>query len=130
MIDALAALYAIYDDEFFVLHILGDQNGNVPADSFLSGKAKYSLSPFVPTGNNAIESFADDGVIGRFNDGGKPTGRNIVSAQFIEPAADSFFRKRNVDIFRHIDEIRLTFQRQVQTGENSIAVLTAVTLVF
>jgi hypothetical protein len=42
------------------------------AEHFLSAIAEQAPCTFVPTGDYPLEAFADDGVLGRFNDGGEP----------------------------------------------------------
>ena len=41
------------------------------ADGFLGGIAEETLSALVPTVNDAVEIFGDDGVIGGLDDGGE-----------------------------------------------------------
>src|SRR6476660_9017986 len=56
---------------FLLKAIRGDQDRNVLAESFLSRVTENSLGSRVPTCNNSIEGFADNGVIRRFNKEGK-----------------------------------------------------------
>src|SRR5262249_15653163 len=44
---------------------------NVATDGFLSGIAKETLSAFVPTSDHPVEILADDGIVGRVDDGSK-----------------------------------------------------------
>src|SRR6516165_2519125 len=40
---------------------------------FLGAVAKQAPCAFVPTGDDPLQAFADDGVFGRFDDGGEPS---------------------------------------------------------
>ena len=42
------------------------------AEHFFSAVAEQAPCTFVPTGDYPLEAFADDGVFGRFDDGGEP----------------------------------------------------------
>jgi len=42
------------------------------ADDFVGGVAEGALRGRVPTEDDAVEIFADDGVVGSSNDGGQP----------------------------------------------------------
>src|SRR5256885_2271705 len=57
------------DVRLFVQAIQRDQHGDRLAENFFSSVTKDALGAFVPASNHAVEVFADDGVIGRFDDG-------------------------------------------------------------
>jgi hypothetical protein len=50
----------------------GYQLQNRLADDFMCRVAEDALGPHIPRRDDAVEVFADDGVVGRFNDRGEP----------------------------------------------------------
>ena len=71
VIDALTAPYAREDAGLLVVSLSRNQNRDRFADSFFGGIAKQPLRALIPTHNDAVQIFADNGVIRRLDDGGQ-----------------------------------------------------------
>src|SRR3982074_2800002 len=71
MIDALTTPEALKNSYFLVLTIMWNYQFNILADGFFGGVAEQPLGTFIPTADHAIESLADDGVVGGIYDSGK-----------------------------------------------------------
>ena len=71
MIDALTAPYALKNAGLLILAIGRNQNGDRLTHDLLSRIAKQPLRALIPTPNDAIQIFADNGVIRRLDDGGQ-----------------------------------------------------------
>ena len=69
MIYALAPLEAVQNLRLFVAPVRGNQHGDGPPDRFLGRVAEQPLRAFVPTGDDAVEVFADDRVVGGIDNG-------------------------------------------------------------
>src|SRR5580658_2071204 len=72
MLNSLAFAETTKNHRFFVAMSERNDQRNVLADRFSSGVSKDSLRTSVPTCDETVEIFADDGVVGGFDDGGKP----------------------------------------------------------
>src|SRR5262249_26236956 len=59
---------------FLVVPIWRDEGKDRHANHFLGSIAKETLGPLVPTRDNAVEVFADDGVVKTLDDGGEKPG--------------------------------------------------------
>lgn len=64
MFDSFAVLDSLDDDRFFVPTIERDDQRNVLAYCFAGGVTKQPLRTGVPTGYDAVQRFADDGIFG------------------------------------------------------------------
>ena len=69
MIYALAPPEAVQNLRLFVAPIRGNQHGDGPPDRFLGRVAEQPLRALVPTGDDAVEVFADDRVVGGIDNG-------------------------------------------------------------
>ena len=74
VVDALAVTHAFDDIGFFVPALAGDDQSDVLADGFFGEVAEDAFGGFVPTGDDAVEGFADDGVVGGIDDGSEQGG--------------------------------------------------------
>src|SRR5215831_9882829 len=63
MVRAFATLEPPENFSLFLLAVGKNEHRNGPADGFLGGVAEQALRAFVPTGDNALEVYADDGVV-------------------------------------------------------------------
>src|ERR1700676_4681249 len=68
MIDSLASSESLNNLHFFVPSILGNDQGNVLAYGFFAGVAEHSLRTVIPAGDDAVQSLADDCVVGGIHD--------------------------------------------------------------
>ena len=68
MIDPLPAAELLQDFGFFIKTVRREQDGDGLADHFLGGVAEHSLGGLIPTSDDAVEVFADDGVVGGGDD--------------------------------------------------------------
>lgn len=73
MIDRLAAPDAMENIGFLMQAFGRDDYGNRFANRLLAKITEQALSPLVPGLNNAVEIFADDGVVAGFDNGRKTT---------------------------------------------------------
>ena len=71
---ALALTDAVEQIAFLVMQVVRDQLEDGPTDHFLRAIPEHLFGGRVPAGHHAIYGFADDGISGRGNDGGKPLG--------------------------------------------------------
>src|SRR4051794_26189507 len=78
MLNALSATDALQNGWFFIGVVRGDQHRDRLPDRLFRCVAKYSLRPHVPASDATIKAFADDGVIGGFDDRSKPGLRVLV----------------------------------------------------
>src|SRR5207249_1648601 len=67
MVHALAAQEVGEDFGLFLLAVRRNEHGNGLTDGFLRRVAEETLGAFVPTGDDVVEVFADDGVVGISN---------------------------------------------------------------
>ena len=70
MVDALASSDARQNFAFLALPVRGDHKCDGLTDRLASRVAKYAFGTFVPTCNDAVETFATDDVVAGFHDGG------------------------------------------------------------
>jgi len=63
VLDSFASLDSFDDDRFFVLTIDRDDQRNVLAYRFARGIAKQPLRTCVPSGYDAFQRFADNGIL-------------------------------------------------------------------
>src|SRR5258705_12040341 len=68
MLDLLPAADAFENLVLFALMTFRNDQPNRPADSLLRRVSEHALSSRIPRGNHAVQVFAHDGVVGRFND--------------------------------------------------------------
>ena len=71
VIDVLSAAEAFENGGLFAVAVPGDDEGDVPADRFRGGEAEKTLGAAIPTGDEAVDGLADDGIVGGFDDGGE-----------------------------------------------------------
>jgi hypothetical protein len=69
VIDTLPAAKLIQYFGFFIEAIGWEKDGDGLADHFFGGVAEHSLGGLIPAFDDAVEIFADDGVVGGGNDG-------------------------------------------------------------
>src|ERR1700748_457601 len=79
MVDAFAAPNPLQDPRLFMLTIRRNQRQDRLADDFISGVAEEPFGGCVPTGDDDVESLADDGVIGRLDDSGESVTRYFTA---------------------------------------------------
>jgi len=72
VIDGLAAPDARQYSRLFVHAIPRDQDGHRLADGFLGRIAEHPLGAAIPGLDDAVEILADNGVVGRLDDGREP----------------------------------------------------------
>jgi hypothetical protein len=72
MLDALPGAQTAEDLAFLILELRRDDDGNRLSDGFVGGKSENAFCSGVPAGDDAVEVFGDDGVVGRLDDGRKP----------------------------------------------------------
>src|ERR1700730_4919306 len=77
MIDALASSEPSNNIRFFVPSILGNDQSDVLAHGFFAGVAEHSLRTPIPTGDDAVQSLADDCVVGAIHDGSQQIARSL-----------------------------------------------------
>src|SRR5439155_26491931 len=53
---------------FLFRSLPGNNQGNVFSNGIVTGVAKHGFGGFVPTDDNALERFADDGILGSGHD--------------------------------------------------------------
>src|SRR5690349_12637126 len=70
----------LQDSLLLVMPILGDQHHDRLPDSFLGGVAEQTRGARIPARDRAIESLADDRVVGRVDDRCKPSARDSCLA--------------------------------------------------
>src|SRR5215813_6576692 len=63
MVHAFATLEPRQNFSFFLLAVRRNEHRNGPADGFLGRVAEQALRAFVPTGDNAVEVYADNCVV-------------------------------------------------------------------
>jgi hypothetical protein len=63
MVHTFATLEPPENFRLFLLAVRRNQHRNGLADGFLGRVAEQTLRAFVPTGDNAVEVYADDGVV-------------------------------------------------------------------
>src|SRR2546423_13454775 len=73
MINALAPTNPLQDARLFVLPLSRDEGHDRFADDFFWSVTEEPFSGCIPTGDVAIQVFADNGVIGIFDDGRQPS---------------------------------------------------------
>src|SRR5262249_47918684 len=73
--DALPAPNAVEDLGLFILATIGDEQRDRFADHLLGGVAKQLLGSAVPAGDDAVEVFADNGVVRVLDDRGEQPAR-------------------------------------------------------
>ena len=71
MVDPLAAAYALQNAAHFIEAIRRHENRDRLADDLLRRVAEDPLRAGVPGGDDAVQIFADDRVVGRFDYGGE-----------------------------------------------------------
>ena len=69
VVDALAAPDALQDARLFIEPTGRYEHGDRLADRFRRCVTKEPHGPVIPTGDDAVEVFADDGIVGRRGDG-------------------------------------------------------------
>ena len=72
VLDPLPAAEPLQDRGLLVLPLRRDDQGDRPADGLLGRVAEQPLGPGVPDRDDAVERLADDGVLGRLDDGRQP----------------------------------------------------------
>jgi hypothetical protein len=70
VLDPFSAAQPSQNVIFFRLALGGNQPTNRLSDDFLGGIPEHSFGGGVPTGNDAVQRFADDRIVGRRDDGG------------------------------------------------------------
>src|SRR6185437_4663811 len=82
MVDALAGADLAEDLVFFIVKPSRDQAKNRLADHLVGGIAEDLARAFIPAGDDALEIFADDGIVRRVDYGGemdsRVEGRRVV----------------------------------------------------
>jgi hypothetical protein len=105
VLDALARADAREDGRLLVDVVFGEEGGDGLADDLLGRVAEDALGPLVPTGDDAFERLADDGVVGRLDDGGEPRLRHLRVAEvcglFSLCGGLRLFLQRALDGHRH-----------------------------
>jgi len=86
VLDALAADEAREDGRLLVGVVFGDEDGDGPADDLVGRVAEDVLGRAVPARDAAVERLADDGVLGRLDDGLQPVVRDLRAPQPFVPA--------------------------------------------
>jgi hypothetical protein len=71
MVDTFAASQPGKNVAFLFQAVLRDQYSNGLANYFLSAITEQALGTLVPADDDTLQRFADDGVVGRFNNRGK-----------------------------------------------------------
>src|SRR4030095_10843582 len=71
MMDPLAAAYALQDGALFIDAIRRHENLDRLADDLLRSVAEDALRAGVPGADDAVQIFADDRIVGRFDYGGE-----------------------------------------------------------
>ena len=71
MFDRLFSADVFKNNGFLVQTLRGNEKGHGLAHRFLSRIAKQPFRAGIPTGDDAVEVFADDGIIRRFYDSGE-----------------------------------------------------------
>jgi hypothetical protein len=79
--DALSGSESRENGGFFVLVAWRNKDGDWFPDYFISGVPEDSFCAFVPTGDDAVERFADDGVVGGLDERGEPIRRELRTLQ-------------------------------------------------
>ena len=72
MVDPFSPSDSLENDGFLVKSLWRNENSHRFAHGFLSRVAKQPFRALVPARNDAIEILADDGVVRRFHNSGKP----------------------------------------------------------
>src|SRR6185369_7049004 len=75
--DALTSAQPRQNLRFLIEVIRWNDDGDGLADYFVGGVAEDPFRPLVPTGDDALEGFADDGVIGRLDQRRQPVRRKF-----------------------------------------------------
>ena len=86
------------------------------ADHFIGRVAKNALRPLVPARDDALESLADDRVIGRFNQGGEPVRRQFRTLKISELIFIYLVRPGRGTFFRHTLQNSHACRRRVLKG--------------
>jgi hypothetical protein len=71
-VDAFAAADAVQNRGRFVRTAGRRQYRHRPPDGLFGCVTEHALSAAVPAADNAVQILADDGIVGRLDDGGKP----------------------------------------------------------
>ncbi len=69
--DGLALPYSFQNRRFLILPAFRNQNRYGFADYFLGCVTEYAFGCLVPSPDNPIQVFADDGVVGRLDNRGQ-----------------------------------------------------------
>jgi hypothetical protein len=85
VVDALALPDPPEDGRLLVQMIRRDENRDGLADGLVGGVAEDALGPLVPAHDDAFERLADDGVVGRLDDGREPVGGQLGAPQVDGP---------------------------------------------
>jgi len=97
VIEAVAAADVLEDFRLLVVELLRNQDGDRPADDLFGRVAEQALGGAVPADDDAVEGLADDGVVGRVNDGSKNIpgicGRISDRTWGHEPLGNKLFRQ-------------------------------------
>jgi hypothetical protein len=72
VLDPFAAPEPLEDGTFLVVPLRGDDQRDRPAHGLGRRVAEHAFGPRVPTCDDALERLADDGVVGRVDDGRQP----------------------------------------------------------
>ena len=88
MVEALAATNASDDAGLFVPTIAGDDQSDVLADGFFGEVAENAFGALVPTGDDAVEGLADNGIVGGVDDGGEQGGVAFGASAISDLARD------------------------------------------
>ena len=91
MVHTFATLEPRENFRFFLLALRRNKHRNGPADGFLGRVAEQALSAFVPTGDNAVKVFADDGVVRGIDNRSQRSGDDIG----VLPLGHVFDREEN-----------------------------------
>ncbi len=78
MVDAFTGADARDDLDLFRAPVLRNEHRDRLAQRFGFGVAEQSLGAGIPTGNDAVQVFTDDGVIRRINDRTQQQGRAVL----------------------------------------------------
>ncbi len=78
VIDALAAVNASENLSLLIVAIGREQDFDGLADHLLGGVAEDALRGFIPTGDDALKGFGDDGIVGGLDNGSEPSLRHCL----------------------------------------------------
>src|SRR5580704_14815951 len=88
MIHSFALLQAGDNLGLFIETIRWDERRHRFADNLVSGVAEEPLRAFVPACDDAVQIFANDGVVGRIDDGSKKAANALGVVVFGDVAGD------------------------------------------